>query len=329
MARRALLDRTDETADEEALPPDQPYPARSGAATVPWRGAGGRWILWVARAIAWAALLLIGYRGVLAIIEGQGTGTAAARPAAATSTDMFPVTSAEAYALEFGNVYLNFSPATAARRSHDLASFLPRHPDSQLGWDGAGSQQVIDEQVANVSVTNAHAAVVTLLARLSTGHLIELGVPVYAAGGGMSVSGDPALLPGPPTAVPPAPSRADADHATEAVLRSQLPAFFQAYARGDQATLARFAAPGAHITGLGGGVTFRSIDSVFAPAGGSSRTILVTVTWQLPAAAASQQGSATVGAAPASLQMTYQLTVARQHGSWDVQSIGAATQGSP
>lgn len=327
MVRRALLDRSDETADEEALPPDQPYPARSGAATVPWRGAGGRWVLWVARALAWAALLLIGYRGVLAIIDGQSSSPAAVPSGTATSTNTFPVTSAEAYALEFGNVYLNFSPATAARRGHDLASFLPRRTDSQLGWDGAGSQQVIDDQVANVSVTGAHTAVVTLLARLSTGHLIELGVPVYAAGGGMSVSGNPALLPGPAPAAPPALSRGAADHATEALLRSELPAFFQAYASGDQATLARFAAPGAHIAGLGGGVTFRTIDSVYAPAGDSSRTVLVTVTWQLQLAAASPKGSDTVGTAPASLQMTYQLAVARQHGTWDVQSIGAATQG--
>jgi len=327
MVRRALLDRSDETADEEALPADQPYSARSGAATVPWRGAGGRWVVWVARALAWAALLLIGYRGVLAIIEGQGTGTTVPRSGAATSAGAFPVTSAEAYALEFGDVYLNFSPATAARRSHDLASFLPRRTVSQLGWNGAGSQQVVDLQVANVSVTGAHTAMVTLLARLSTGHLIELGVPVYAASGGMSVSGDPALLPGPATAVPLARGRADADTATEAALRGQLPAFFAAYASGDQATLARYAAPGAHIAGLGGGVTFRAIDSVYAPAGGSSRTILVTVTWQMPSAAGVPGGSATVGAAPASLQMTYQLTVARQRGTWDVQSIGAAAQG--
>jgi len=336
MVRRALLDRSDQAADDDALPPDQPYAARSGDATapwrhvgsVPWRGAGGRWIVWVARAVAWAVLLLIGYRGVLAIIDGHSSGATASSGTTA-SASAFPVTSAEAYALEFGDVYLNFSPATAARRSHDLASFLPSGKGSQLGWDGAGSQKVLDEQVANVSVTSAHAAVVTLLARLSNGSLIDLGVPVYAANGGMSVSGDPALLPGPAAAAPPAGSRAAADRSTEAVLRSQLPAFFQAYASGDQATLDRFAAPGAHLTGLSGSVAFGAIDSVYAPAGGSSRTVLVTVTWHLPAVAGGQQGSADVGAAPASLQMTYQLTVVRQRGTWDIKSVGAAAQGSP
>jgi Conjugative transposon protein TcpC len=337
MVRRALLERSDQAADDEALPADQPYPARSGDATqpwrqvgsVPWRGAGGRWIVWVARAVVWAVLLLIGYRGVLAIIDGQGHGSAAVGSTTTASTSAFPVTSAEAYALEFGDVYLNYSPAIAARRSQDLASFLPSGKRSELGWDGAGSQQVLDEQVANISVSSAHSAVVTLLARLSNGRLIDLGVPIYAAGRGMSVSGDPALLPGPAAAVPPAVSRAGGDRATEAALRSQLPAFFQAYAGGDHGTLARFAAPGARLTGLSGSVTFGGIDSIYAPPGGSSRTVRITVTWQVPAIASGQHDSATVGAAPASLQMTYQLTVVRQRGTWDVKSIGAAAQGSP
>ena len=39
--------------------------------------------------------------------------------------------------------------------------------------------------------------------------------------------------------------------------------------------------------------------------------------------------SSGVSGAPAELQMTYQLTIVRQDGSWDVQSIGAATQAQP
>ena len=123
----------------------------------------------------------------------------------------------------------------------------------------------------------------TLLARLGGGRLIELGVPIYAAHGGMIVSGNPALLPGPAKVTPPAPSQTS-DQATEAALQSQLPAFFEAFASGDRTTLARFTWPGAHIAGLGGSVTFGAIDSVYAPVGGSRRQISVTVTWQLPAA---------------------------------------------
>jgi Conjugative transposon protein TcpC len=330
MVRRALLDRGDMlTADDEALPPSQPLRARPDRVAAHWRGAGGRWLVWVARAIVWAVILLIGYRGVLAIIDGRSSAAPASSLSASGDTE-FPVTFADAYALQFGDVYLNFSPAGAAQRSKDLARFLPAGANPQLGWNGAGTQRVVDEQVAGISVTGPHSAVVTLLARLSSGRLIELGVPVYAAHGGMIVSGDPALLPGPAKVA--LPTGQAADQATESALANQLPAFFEAFASGDRATLARFTGPGAHIRGLGGTVTFGGIDSVFAPEGGSHRQISVTVTWQLPTAPAASIAGSVVGAA-ASVQMTYQLAVVRQQSSWDVQSIGASTaplsQGPP
>lgn len=231
--------------------------------------------------------------------------------------------------MQFGDVYLNFSPAGATRRSRELASFLAPGSDPQLGWNGLGAQRLLAEQVAGVSVTSSHSAVVTLLASLSSGRMIDLAVPIYAANGGMVVSGNPALLPGPPKVSPPAASQ-NADQATAAALQSQLPAFFEAFASGDRTTLARFTVPGAHISGLNGAVTFGAIDSVYAPFGGSQRPISVTVTWRLPALA-SAAGSA--GAPTASMQMTYRMTVVRQQGGWDVASIGASTapfqQGPP
>jgi hypothetical protein len=333
MVRRALLDRGDLlSADDEALPTGQPLPGRPGQVTPHWRGAGGRWLVWLGRAVAWAVIFIIGYRGILAIIDGRASVNASSPPAAAASGGtQFPVTMAEAYAVQFGDVYLNFSPAGAARRSRDLAGFLPAGVDPQLGWNGAGTQRLLDEQVAGVSVTGSHSAVVTLLARLSNGRLIELGVPIYATNGGMIVSGNPALLPGPAKVTPPAPSQSP-DQSTEAALQRQLPAFFGAFASGDQTTLARFTSPGMQITGLNGAVTFGAIDSVYAPVGGSRRQIFVTVTWQLPAPT-TRAAVGSVGTGPASVQMTYQLTVVRQQGSWDVASIGASAtpllQGPP
>ncbi len=323
MVRRALLDRGDlHQADDEALPLSQPLPDRPDAAATHWRGAGGRWLVWVARAIAWAVILLIGYRGVLAIIDGRSSGAAGSSAAASVGTQ-FPVTMAEAYALQFGDVYLNFSPASAVARSHGLARFVPAGTDPQLGWNGAGTQRLLDEQVAGVSVLSSHSAVVTLLARLSGGRLTELGVPIYAAHGGMIVSGRPALLAGPAKVTPPAASQ-PADQAAETSLQNQLPAFFEAFASGDRTTLARFIWPGARISGLDRAVTFGAINNVFAPTGGARRQISVTVTWQLPAAPASP-ADGTTGVAPAALQMTYQMTVVKQGSSWDVQSIGAST----
>jgi len=327
MVRRAILDRDDQlTAEDEVLPASQPPAAHPDLVAAHWRGAGGRWLVWVARTVAWAVLLIIGYRGVLAIIQDHGSSTPSGSAPPAAGSTKFPVTMAAAYAMEFGDVYLNFSPAKAAQRAHDLARFLPSGADPQLGWNGTGTLHLLAEQVAAVAVTGSHTAVVTLLGRLSNGDLIELGVPIYAASGGMSVSGDPALLPGPAKASPQQVSQSTADQATETTLQDQLPAFFQAYASGDQTTLSRFAAPGAHITGLGGSATFGAIDSVYAPAGGASRQISVTVTWQL---APASHAAGAVAAAPAAMQMTYQMTVVRQGGSWDVQSIGASARSLP
>ncbi|HXW44651.1 MAG TPA: conjugal transfer protein [Streptosporangiaceae bacterium] len=319
MVRRAILDR-DETldADDHALPVSQPSDDFEPVPDKPWRGAGGRWLVWAGRALVWAVLLLLGYRGVLAIVTNQPargvSGRSAAAAPAAASGQRFPVSLAEAYALQFGTAYMNFSPASSAARGQELSRFLPPGSDSELGWNGAGTQRLESEQVAGISVTGAHTAVVTLLASLSGGRLIELGVPIYASGRGMSVSGAPALLPAPAQAAPPA-STAGSDQATQYALESQLPAFFQAYASGDPATLARFEAPGAHITSLNGAVSFDGIDAVVAPPGGTTRSVTVTVTWQFPTTAG---GAGT----PGSLEMAYQLTVVRQGGSWDVQSIG-------
>jgi hypothetical protein len=335
MVRRAVLDRGDELADDEALPPEAlpersapssgRWPsARSAQAAAHWRGAGGRWLVWAARVVVWTVILLVGYRGVLAIVGGTGTSSTGSGAGRTVGANRFPVTAAEAYALEFGDVYLNYSPATAAERSAALAAFLPPGADPQLGWNGAGNQQVLAEQVAGIAVRSGHAAVVTLLARLSGGSLVELGVPIYATGSGMSVSGEPALLPGPTKVVAPAANQASGDRATAAALQSQLAGFFQAYASGDQATLARFLTPGAQVTGLAGVVRFGAIDAVYAPAGGPSRTVSVTVSWLLPSQPAPRSAGATASA-PAVLQMTYEMTVVKRGGAWDVRSIGAAT----
>ena len=49
-----------------------------------WGGAGGRWLVWLFRGVAWAAVLLIGYRGIVAIVSDEsGSGQAAPRPTCA------------------------------------------------------------------------------------------------------------------------------------------------------------------------------------------------------------------------------------------------------
>ncbi len=146
----------------------------------------------------WGTLLVIAFRGLAAIVTGQSL-TAAAAPAAPgrPAASEFPVGLAEAYAADFGRVYLSFSPQTRALREEELQAYLPAqtaaaNPD--LGWNGAGEMALQSEQVAGIAVQDHQHAVVTLLA-LVNDQLMELGVPIAAAGRNVVVSGEPAWLP--------------------------------------------------------------------------------------------------------------------------------------
>src|SRR2546430_588370 len=90
-----------------------------------WRGAGGRWLVWTFRVVVWAVLLIIGYRGVTAILLNETPPSKTPPAPAASTASGFPVQEASAYALQFGQVYLNASPRTAGQRSSELAPFLP------------------------------------------------------------------------------------------------------------------------------------------------------------------------------------------------------------
>jgi hypothetical protein len=290
-------------------------------AKAPWSGAGGRWTVWPLRVVLWVAIIVIGYRGVMAIAlnETPATSKSSGSPAA-SSSPQFPATLAEAYTLEFGQVYLNFNPGDAARRAQQLAAFIPSNASSlqpEFGWNGGGSMQLDSEQVAGIDVSSAHNAVVTLLAMVN-GRLMELGVPIYSSDGGIVVSGLPAQLSAPPTIQPPNAQEASSDPVAQGELSSQLPTFFAAYASGDQATLNRFLAPGVSVTGLSGQVRFGSIASISVPRGGATRDITVTVNWLLV-------GQGTGGVAQ--LSSTYDMSVVDQvSGKWYVEDIRASTQ---
>jgi len=88
-----------------------------------WTGGGGRWYVWALRAVLWAVLLIIGYRGIMAIVldetPASRSGSSSGTSPAGSATSSFPATLAEAYAMQFGSVYLNYSPATASQRRFD------------------------------------------------------------------------------------------------------------------------------------------------------------------------------------------------------------------
>lgn len=298
---------------------DDPWDADSATGGT-WSGSGGRWRLWPLRVVLWLALLVIAYRGVTAIVFNQTGARQAGGASSSANHNDFPVALAEAYAAQFAQVYLNFSPAIQAQREQELAAFLPAgvaaaNPD--LGWNGTGQMSLQSEQVAGIAIQDGQHAVVTLLATVN-GQLMELGVPVIAAGGGVVVAGEPAWLPAPPPISTPPTAVAGTDPVAQGELMTELPAFFQAYANGDGATLNRFAAPGASLTGLGGAVTFDSIAGLHVPPGGAMRQITVTVIWQLPSQ---------VSSGLAKITMTYRVSVvAMQSGKWYVLEISASTE---
>jgi hypothetical protein len=274
--------------------------------------------------VLWTALLVVAFRGITAIIFNSSPAPAGGT-GAGTATGEFPVSLAEAYATEFGRVYLGFSPQSLGQREQALAAFVPPAVSAgnpSLGWNGAGQLNLQSVQVAGIKVQNPQHAVVTLLALLN-GQLMELGVPVAATGSGLVVTGEPAWLPAPPRISPP-PVPGASDRVAQSQLMNELPAFFRAYASGDSAALNRFGVRGTSVAGLGGAVTFDSISALHVPPGGASRQITVTVIWQVPA----QPGPAAGNLGMTSkLEMTYGMSVVDlQSGKWYVKEIGASSE---
>jgi hypothetical protein len=296
---------------------DRPAPV----AKAPWSGSGGRWTVWPMRIILWAAVLVIGYRGVMAIVlnEKPASSSSAAATAGGPAAQ-FPVTLAEAFAMQFGRVYLTYNPADAGTRQQQLRAFIAPNvaqANPQFGTNGQDAIQVSWESVARIDVSNANSAVVTLLAAVNN-RMMEFGVPIYYAdGSSIVVSGLPSLLPAPLPFQPPQPPQQQLDAAATNQLQAQLPDFFTAYANGNPTMLNRFLAPGASLTGLGNTVQFKDIvaGSLHVPQqGGATREITVTVDWQLSGQA--------VGFAA-----TYDMSVVDQQGGrWYVKEIRASTQ---
>ena len=292
------------------------------------RVGGGRWLLWPLRVVLWAALLVIAFRGITAIVFNTASAPAVGGTGPQSAVGgQFPVTLAEAYAAEFGRVYLSFSPQNQGQREQALTAFVPAsvsaaNPD--LGWNGTGQLNLQAEQVAGITVQDPRHAVVTLLV-LINGQLMQLGVPVAASGSGVVVVGEPAWLSAPPQVSPPPAAQRGTDQVARSQLLNELPAFFQAYASSDSAALNRFAVRGVSLTGLGGAVTFDSIGALHVPPGGATRQITVTVIWQLPeppgSNASGNPGMTTT------LKMTYGMSVIDlRSGKWYVKEIGASTE---
>lgn len=334
MARRSAVGRGRDTAvvEETAAPGralaasadpwDLPERGRGRSGGGPrgggrWGGSGGRWWVWVGRAVLWALILVILVNGIRAPFERfteddtpSGGGAASKGPRNAG----FPSSAAGAFALQFANVYLNFDQKTAPAREAQLRTFLPDGADAQYGWNSVGRMQVQSVQVAGVDARDASNATVTLLARTAD-RWLRLAVPVYAdRSGSLVVSARPALLPPPAKAQLPQDGVQDRDTSLETELQPFLGTFFQEYANGNQAALSRFS-NGTTIAGLAKSVIFVQVKEVVAPKGpGGSRTVTATVVWQL------------AGGGGGELEQSYQLAMVKKGTTWLVQDIRGTTQ---
>ncbi|MEU5880298.1 conjugal transfer protein [Spirillospora sp. NPDC047279] len=332
MARRSAVRHGRETAvveeapaaglglDPSAEPWDVPKQRRGGGGGGRgggrYRGSGGRWWVWVGRAVLWAVILVILVNGIRAPFE-RFTATETGSPEAPRpgKAAQFPSSAASAFALQFATVYLNYDQKTAPARETQIRAFIAEGADGQFGWNSVGTLQVQSVQVAGVDARDANNATVTVLAR-SQDKWLRLAVPVYAKDGALVISGRPALLPPPARAVLPQTGARDRDQALESELQPVLGPFFQAYASGDAAALARYA-DGKTLSGLAGAVTFAQVREVIAPKGpAGERTVTATVAWQITGDAAGVGGE---------LEQSYQLEMVKKGANWFVRDIRGAT----
>ncbi|QBI52531.1 conjugal transfer protein [Streptomonospora litoralis] len=285
----------------------------------PRAGTGGRWWLWVGRAVLWAFILVVIFNGIwMPLRDGLAEPSPDEEPTA--EKPAFPETSAAGFAARFARVYLNASGLQGEERADALAGFVPEGRAASFAAEG---QSLTGDNVGvvGVDVRDDHNAIVTLSADVG-GSPMSLDVPVYAAGAdSFVVSGPPALLAAPGRARLPEPESAETDAAAREELLPRLERFFGAYAE-DPDYISDFVEPGARIDRLPPGtLEFVELVDIAVPADGSGdndgRRVTAEVVWR-PAGADET--------ASTELTQSYELTVVRDGENWYVREIHGAPQ---
>ncbi|WP_239128963.1 conjugal transfer protein [Sinosporangium siamense] len=268
-------------------------------------------------------IIVVVVNGVRAPFERltQGSAPAGVVPEAQPK---FPVAKAEAFAVQFAQVYLNFDGAKPDVRAGRLAAYLPDGAPTQFGWDGLGKMEAGAIQPYETKVTDDRNAVVVLLFQ-SGNRRMMLSVPVFASGGGLVVPEYPAVLPAPAKAAFPSPPEESRDEATEVELRPQLQGFFEKYAEGDPVDLQRFVAADVRLESFDSAFDFVSLDKVHVPPGGNVRKVRVEVTWSVPSAGA-QTNPEAPAASEGKLEQAYDLIVEKQSDKWYIKEISGASR---
>ena len=129
MAGRSAAGRgsvIDEDPPPKRTSPSTP-PRRRGGGRRPRAGAGGRWWVWVGRAVLWAFIIVVIFNGVWLPIRENFFPRSTQQPVGEDTVD-FPETAAASLAVRFADVYLNADPDKASERAEALARVRPRRP---------------------------------------------------------------------------------------------------------------------------------------------------------------------------------------------------------
>ncbi|MDA2809440.1 conjugal transfer protein [Nocardiopsis sp. RSe5-2] len=297
---------------------------RGGAGRLrrPRAGSGGRWWVWVGRAVLWAFIIVVLFNGVWhPLREGIATPSDDGGSQEEPQEAQFPEAAAGAFAGRFAEHYLNAPEDGAeADRAAALAAFVPEGDADEFNVP-AGSLTGSEIQVVTVTPEDDNNAVVTLSAQVN-GEPMSLDVPVYAEDAtSLVVSGPPALLAAPDKAELPEASGVEADSDAREELEPVLTSFFEAYAETPE-HLTRYVENGASVARLPqGSLEFGQLDDVVVPARtdvgeDDVRQATATVEWRIPGG----------GGEAASLTQSYRITVVRTDGEWYVRDLQGAPQ---
>ncbi|QFR02880.1 conjugal transfer protein [Streptomyces phaeolivaceus] len=251
---------------------------------LPSPGSGGRRTHVGLRAtlLITTGLIALGSCGVTGLLVGKssGAGTAGldADDVARYGLTEFPTQQAAAFAEQYATICLTYSPETASDRRAALARYTSAGVDPECGWSGEGTRKALtatwDGTSENLPEYGTHGRYLGIQVRTDDGGLTTLTVPVYVknltTGEGIRVAGDVGEMPMPPRSDVP---EVDRDNeAVDTALGQQLqqtvlPGYFEAWAKSDRTTLARFTAQGATLTattGLSGRLSEPQVNDVVA-----------------------------------------------------------------
>lgn len=334
--------RSDPAAGASAAPPTaaaaevEPSSTRSArwpsgrGDTAPWQGAEPiklRTKFWYVLVrglviVVLVAALLTGIRSWVATLSQDDTSTrhqTANVPAAVT----YPSAVAAGAATRFAAAYLSWDSANTDARAAQLKA-AGWNGDPTLGWNGKGKQTVDDITVAAIRADNGTDGSVTVVGTVHSwtapssggkptqgpGKQIALLVPVRVDQGVASVSATPSIVAVPAAQAPQDPVLESTDTDLTGQTQPQIIAFFKAYAINTD--VSSLTAPGSHVTGLGGTVTYSRLASWTVAEPTKDRTqAIASVVWSTPDGAQLTQ----------TYRLTLQRTVAGDAARWQVYAI--------